>query len=107
MEEPYPEPTCSLSKGLSNLSGNYMGAAEPHRRKPGQTSAFAMLADIRCPFKVGTDLGVSKRRKARYALIATIPVPKWPSPEERGSAVAETVEVPLECIAFQQMLWKV
>ncbi|CAL1140151.1 unnamed protein product [Cladocopium goreaui] len=42
-----------------------MGAAEPHRRKPGQTSAFTMSADICGPFK---DFGVSKRRKVRYAL---------------------------------------
>ena len=31
----------------------------------------------------GTDLGVSKRRKVKYALIATIPVPKWPVPGEK------------------------
>ena len=60
-----------------------MGSAEPHRRKKGQESAFVMSADICGPFTQGTDLGVSKRRKVKYALIATIPVPKWPVPGEK------------------------
>ena len=31
-------------------------------------------------------MGVSKRRKVKYAMIATIPVPKWPAPgEQQGS----------------------
>ena len=55
-----------------------MGSAEPHRRKKGQESAFVMSVDICGPFTKGTDLGVSKRRKVKYALIATIPVPQWP-----------------------------
>ena len=59
-----------------------MGSAEPHRRKKGQESAFVMSADICGLFNKGTDLGVSKRRKVKYALIATIPVPKWPAPGE-------------------------
>ena len=35
-----------------------------------------MSADICGLFNKGTDLGVSKRRKVKYALIATIPVPQ-------------------------------
>lgn len=64
-----------------------MGSAEPHRRKKGQESAFVMSVDICGPFKRGTDLGVSKRRKVKYALLATIPVPQWPSPGEKADAV--------------------
>ena len=59
-----------------------MGSAEPHRRKKGQESAFVMSVDVCGPFVKGTDLGVSKRRKVKYALIATIPVPQWPTPGE-------------------------
>ncbi|CAL1144277.1 unnamed protein product [Cladocopium goreaui] len=65
-----------------------MGSAEPHRRKRGQESAFVMSVDICGPFKKGTDLGVSKRRKVKYALLATIPVPQWPSPGEKEDSTA-------------------
>ena len=65
MEEPYPEPTFSYGRDCQTCLETMAGAAEPHRRKPGQTSAFTMSADICGPFK---DLGVSKRRKVRYAL---------------------------------------
>ena len=68
-----------------------MGSAEPHRRKKGQESAFVMSVDICGPFKKGTDLGVSKRRKVKYALLATIPVPQWPSPGEKEDST-EAVE---------------
>ncbi|CAL1167089.1 unnamed protein product [Cladocopium goreaui] len=68
-----------------------MGSAEPHRRKRGQESAFVMSVDICGPFKKGTDLGVSKRRKVKYALLATIPVPQWPSPGEKEDST-EAVE---------------
>ena len=35
--------------------------------------------EIQSDLTKGTDLGVSKRRKVEYALIATIPVPQWPT----------------------------
>ena len=38
--------------------------------------------EIQSDLTKGTDLGVSKRRKVEYALIATIPVPQWPTPGE-------------------------
>ena len=66
-----------------------MGSAELHRRKKGQESAFVISADICEPFKQGTDLGVSKRRKVKHALIATIPVPKWPAPGEQQEVDSE------------------
>ena len=56
-----------------------MGSAEPHRRKEGSRICFRYVSGYICgPFTKGTDLGVSKRRKVKYALIATIPVPQWP-----------------------------
>jgi hypothetical protein len=48
-----------------------------------------MSAGICGPFKQGTDLGVSKRRKVKHALIATIPVPKWPAPGEQQEVDSE------------------
>ena len=71
-----------------------MGSAEPHRRKKGQESAFVMSVDVCGPFVKGTNLGVSKRRKVKYALIATIPVPQWPTPGETEALPKDPKEDP-------------
>ena len=71
METPSPGTACAVQARLSSLPGK------------GQESAFVVSVDLCGPITTGTDLGVSKRRKVKYAFIATIPVPQWPSLGER------------------------
>ena len=51
-----------------------MGVSEPHRRQKTGGSSYVLSADIIGPFAEGVDAGTG--RKARYILIATVPIPR-------------------------------
>ena len=73
---------CLQAKGIDNH----------HRRSPGDQSSYCMSIDLVGPFSQGRDLGTG--RLVKYALVATIPVPKLKA--EEGSVFGTPDEDELE-----------